>query len=154
MISPSDTLAANRLLRDRDLPGIQNLLEGIGKRETPYATMRWFRVRVLANQDFDTSRWFWVSTLQTKAGKTLAKMVNHVTLIMTQVELKRGIDYKITQHDDGLPVMHLTANARHVLLDQLPVERHGSITSLVRTYDPACNDKPEPGRSGRSAMGG
>ena len=154
MLQRSDIITARQLLHDRDLHGIQTLLSGLSERETPYTVKRWFRVRILANEDYETTRWFWFSVLGDRLDDTVAKMVRTIIQIIHNGEFEEGHHYSLGEDVDGQPVIYMTAEARHFLLDQLPVERHGSANSLLRTYDSRSDNMPEPGRGKRSTMGG
>jgi hypothetical protein len=127
------TLRAEGFLKKHDLPGLHTVIGVVHGKIGTKKAQRWLRVSVLANAYHKDARWFW--------SETLGERAETVFETMTKVALKRlkGVevfastdDYCVSTAADELPVMLVSPEVKHYLLDSLPVERHGSLNALMR----------------------
>lgn len=149
------TRLAKEKLAEHDLPGLHTLIGAVHGKLGKEISQHWLRVSVLANAPHEDARWFWQQSLGER-GETVFETIVKVCLkkLRDVDEFDSSVDYLVTTAVDELPVMLVTPEVRHYLLDALPVERHGSLNALLMlNNDTTSKLQPEFRRSGDTSGG-
>ena len=85
---------------------------------------RWLRIHVLCNLDRSDAFWFWSDGLQSKYELTMVKVVHKCRLLLEASELIEEHHWSTESGTMGEPILVLSPDANHYLLDSLPTDRH------------------------------
>ena len=127
---------ARQFVHDKDRSNLARVVEYISKEEGTEAAHRWLRVKVLADLPREKALWFWLDGMGDRYRATAATAVRKCA-----TRLKKGFlpesHWSTGVDDDGFPVIRVSPEARRYLLEEVPVDRHGFLSSVLICTEPS-----------------
>lgn len=125
-----DAALVTEFIKDKDRESIKTYLAKYARESSLEEAHRWFRLQVLVNISREEAIWFWSEGLEEKFTLTIQKVISRCSKLLRDSDLKQTEHWYATEIAD-VPVLFVTRQAYHFLLEELPCNRHAILNAAL-----------------------